>query len=232
MDYKILDYACSTQETGPEYPQVQKMGKDYNYHSPDSIYEVARHTTELPAIAPNLDHFVLHRRAKATDLISNTLTRTTGFITSDRFKKLLKPFNLPAHKFYHAKILHGKTLLEDYYWLQIVPDLSSFVDYSRSKFFIKNMADVISGELEAIKLLSKKDYEVRQMELRSKDSNLAIWAKSIVMNDAFDNGLDLFKVSRFNSDFFISDRLSQAIKKACLTGIAIKPAELLDVARS
>src|SRR5688572_2208018 len=105
--YYTLGYANTRNETGPQYPQVQRMGKDYDYDAPNSIHQLR---ADVPLFTPNFDHFVLHRSAKPTDLISNALTGF-GYIVSRHFKEVLSLFSMPAHEFYPAKILHNKTWL-------------------------------------------------------------------------------------------------------------------------
>ena len=38
-EYFILDFAAGTRETGLEFPQVQEMGKGYDYDANNSVYE-------------------------------------------------------------------------------------------------------------------------------------------------------------------------------------------------
>lgn len=227
MDYNkfnILDFASGTKDTGPEYPQVQAMGSGYDTDASDSIYQLAKFQTELPPFEPNLNHFVLHKKAKPTDLLSNSITNSTGFLVSNKFKDLLSEHKLPAHKFFPAIIHHYDQNFKNYFWLQLIADNTDFVDYKRSVFFIfKNY----SQDLGNISIESKGDYEVKRKELKKKDSTLSIWAKQIVMDDSFDCELDIFHISRFNSDFFISKKLSQSITENGLTGLVIKQASVL-----
>jgi hypothetical protein len=230
--YYILEYASGTKETGPQYPQVQKMGKDYDYKASNSIYELSVYRKELPNFIPNLDHFVLHTKAKPTDLISNALTRNTGFLVSGRLQHLLKSFQLPLHKFYQARVLHGKSFLNDYYWLQIVTDLSDNVDYELSEFYVYNMADVISKDLGSMELKSRADYEEKGKELKAQNTNLVIGAKRLVMSEAFNKDLDLFKVSPISGNTFIRERLCQALQEGKFTGVTIKPTNLINLHHS
>jgi hypothetical protein len=205
--YYVLENACNTDETGPEYPQVQKMGKGYDYNAPDSIYEI---TNVIPEFIPNFDHF--------------------GFIVSSRFKKVLSSFKLPEHRFYPIKMLHNKTWLDDYHWLQVACDLTEYIDYQKSEFYIRNLADPLRRDLGSIKLLSKADFELKRKEVRAKNSpSFAISSKRIMMNNNFDKDLDFFEISGVNNDIFISDRLSQAIQEAKLTGVRITPTQLVSL---
>lgn len=226
--YFVLDFACGTSETGPEYPQVQEMGKRYDYDGSNSIYALEDSRSELPDFTPDLDHFVLHKKAKPTDLISNSVNNITGFLLSGNFQKLLSDYNLGKHKFYQAKVMHQNSQLKDYFWLQLVIDFSAEVDFSRSEFFIFEDFEVDKG---AIKISSWKDYDSKSKDLKKKERNksLAIWAKRIVMNEKFDRGLDLFSIDRFSLGFFISEKLADGILKAKLSGIEIKDTDLINI---
>ncbi len=224
--YYILENACNTEETGTEYPQVQKMGTGYNYGASDSIYAI---TNVIPDFTPNFDHFVLHKKSKPTDFISKSLT-AFGFIISGRFKKVLSSFKLPKHKFYPIKMLHNKTWLDDYHWLQIACDLTESIDYQKSEFYIRNLADPLKKDLGSVELLSKADFELKRKEVKAKNSpSFAISARRIVMNNSFDTGLDFFEISGVNTDTFISDRLNQAIQESKLTGIRTIPTQLINL---
>ncbi len=133
--FVILNFASGTKETGPEYPQIQAMRSGYDFGAPDSVYQLAKFQSTLPPFEPNLDHFVLHKKAKATDLLSNGID-STGYLVSKLFMELLQQFKLPAHKFFPATIHHYDQILNNYFWFQIIPDNTDFVDYPKSTFFI------------------------------------------------------------------------------------------------
>ena len=221
--FLILDYACNN-ETGYQFPQIQEMKKDYDYDAKDSIYELAKFTKSLPDFKPNLDYFVLHKKAKFTDLLSNALT-SAGFIISKRFKEILAECHLPEHAFFPASIYHLGNIDDGYYWLQIVSDFTEYVDYPNSQFFLyKNYSQNVGD----INIKSKIDYEAKRQEIKEKDYSISIWAKKILLTQNFDSHLDLFNISRFNSDCFVSKSLHQLILDHKITGVEIKANNILN----
>jgi hypothetical protein len=59
------------------------MTSDYDYNASDSVHALSNHYNKLPAFEPNLNSFVLHARAKLTDLISVAVAYG-GFLLSER----------------------------------------------------------------------------------------------------------------------------------------------------
>jgi hypothetical protein len=105
--YSILKFAYSTKETGRPYPQVQKMSRNYEYGALNSIYQLGKFTTDLPTFTPNLECFILHKKAKATDLLSNGLTNNSGFLLTGKFKEVLSAFNFPNMNFIQQRFSMG-----------------------------------------------------------------------------------------------------------------------------
>src|ERR1700744_5226288 len=116
--YYIFEPACNTPETGSVYPQVQNMAPEYNYKSSNSVYALTKSVNAFPNFTPDLDYFVVHSKARLTDLLSATPI-DGGFLISAPFKMLLEKFNLTTHRFYTAKVLYKKEFYE-FYWLHII----------------------------------------------------------------------------------------------------------------
>jgi hypothetical protein len=134
MLYYKFAAAVDTPETGPEYPQIQKMAPGYDYDASNSVYALSKEYLKLPEYAPNLDYFILASKAKPTDLLSAAVIYG-GFLVSEKFKNLLERFQLPTHKFYPAQVKWRKEFL-NYFWMHTICDLTDYVDYSSSKFFV------------------------------------------------------------------------------------------------
>ncbi|MDN5205234.1 hypothetical protein QQ008_27875 [Fulvivirgaceae bacterium BMA10] len=223
--YFILDFACDTIETGPEFPQIQEMKKGYDFNAKNSIYELGTYINELPSFEPSLDYFVLHGKARPTDLLSNSMVNGTGFLISKNIKDILLQCILPIHMFYPAVLYHKGEKLKDYYWFQCVNETLECVDFSKSVFFIyKNFSEDIGN----IKISSQEDFVKKSKDLQEEDPSLFVWAKKISFNNSFDRNLDLFKVPKFNSNFFISEKLSQLLLQKQATGLDIKSTNLID----
>lgn len=221
--FDLLDFACGTQDTGPQFPQVQEMIKGYDYDAKNSVDELAKFYDSLPPFEPNLNSFILHKQAKPTDFLSNSLT-SVGYLISEKVKTLLSQFNLPEHKFYRASVIHKKESVQGYYWFQIVNDFRKFVDYGKSEFFIYKNFSQNAGSID---IQSEKDYLEKNSSIMIKDPTTRIWASKIAFTYAFPKQLDLFALSKFNANTFISKKLSQSMIDHHITGLDIKPANIL-----
>jgi hypothetical protein len=105
----------------------------------------------------------------------------------------------------------------DYFWVHIVCDLSEQFDYRNSKFFIYyNYAHNLGYKT----ILSAEDY-LNQKEIIKKDNpdkTITLWAEQIKMSDNFDRRLNIFQVSTFDANYYISERLKDAIENNSNTG--------------
>lgn len=67
--YYILDFDCDSKETGPIYPQVQKMSKGYDNNAHNFLKKLIRHSKSFPDFKHNLDSFILETKSKQTDIL-------------------------------------------------------------------------------------------------------------------------------------------------------------------
>lgn len=166
--YYTLKYACNTLETGSEYPQIQKMKNGYDYNATDSTSALSKARNKFLTFQPNLDSFQLHSKAKMTDLLSNGLTGAFGILISDKLKNVLEKYKIVSHKFYPAKIALKNEIFENYYWMQIISDLTSCIDYNKSKFFIYKDYSINVGN---IAIVSKEDLLNKREQLKKKSQS-------------------------------------------------------------
>lgn len=220
MNYYIFKPAVNTPETGPEYPQVQKMKPGYDYKAPNSVHAVSRSHDRFPDFEPDMDYFILHSRAKLTDLLSVTPI-SGGLLVSERLKDLFEKFPMVAHHFYSAKIQHKKTLHENYFWMHILSDFTNQVNYPLSTFFIYQNYTHNIGYIE---ISSKEDYFTKKAKIKENNpgKTVTIWAEKIQMNPEFDKNINLFEIGSFNSDCFISTELKEELIAQNITGCDIK----------
>ncbi|MDO6433266.1 hypothetical protein Q4E93_21830 [Flavitalea sp. BT771] len=226
MSYYIIEPACNTIETGSQYPQVQEMGPDYDYKAGNSVYALSRCVYNFPDFVPNLDYFVVKGKAKLTDLLS-VAPINGGLLISSRFKELLENFSLVSHRFYPSKVSYKRTFYE-YYWMHIISNLTDLVDYPASTFFTYFN---YTHNLGYTAVSSKEDYLFQKSEIKKNNpgKSITLWAEKIKLSDHFDKSLDLFEISSFDSNFYISEQLKAAIISINLTGCNIKPATNLLV---
>jgi hypothetical protein len=210
-----------TPETGQQYPQVQKMSPGYDYKASNSVYALSREYQKFPDYEPNLDYFVLHGKAKLSDLLSVAVVHG-GFLISEKFQNVLEPFNLAPHKFYPARVYFRKQFYR-YYWMHIICDLSDQVDYSKSTFFVYHN---YSKNLGYTNVTSKEELNKKREKIETDNpgKTVTIWAEKIHLNNAFDHSLDLFDIGNFDSNYYISEQLKNKIISEKITGCDIQPA--------
>jgi hypothetical protein len=227
MQYFILRAASDTPETGPEYPQIQKMNVGYNYKADNSVYAISRLYKSFPEYVPNLDHFVLHNKAKLTDLLSVSVI-SGGFLISNKLKEIIDQFTIVPHKFYPAKVMHKKSMHDNYFWMHIVSDMTDCINYGNTKFFIYYNYGHKLGNIE---ISSKDEYNEMRTKIKqdNPEKNITIWADKIYLSDSFNRNLDLFKISTFNSDYFISKNLKDKIVEKKITGCDITVSEIFSL---
>jgi hypothetical protein len=221
-----LSEARATGETGSNYPQIEVMISGYDYDSPNSIHNLAKNHDLFSDYKPNLDSFILTKRAKLTDLLSDALGGG-GHLISHKFYNILSNLNLSLHKCFPATILDKFNNLHYYYYLYLINDYSKFVDYKKSIFFIYHN---YAWDLGIVPIKSKEDFILKEKELKQKNPNesIVLWAKRIILSSEFNANLDLFKIGNFNSDCFISKRLKNLIIENRITGCEIKEADNLE----
>ena len=221
MKFFILKSATNTIETGPIYPQVQKMSFGYNYEAFNSVHALSRFLDKFPDFSPNLDHFILNDKSKLTDLLSVAVAYG-GLLISNKFKNLFEKFSLPLHIFYPAKVLRQKEFFE-YHWMHIICDLTDDVDYKKSNFIAYyNYAH----NLGLVPVNSKEDLVEKRQKLKNDnpDKAITIWAEQIVLNTKAKKNMDLFKIGTFDSSIYITEVLKRAIITSKITGCEITDA--------
>jgi hypothetical protein len=226
MHYYIFKPATNTPETGPAYPQVQKMAPSYNYKAPNSVHALSRELEKLPGYEPNLDYLIVHAKAKLSDLLSVAVING-GFLISEKLKISLEQFNLPTHKFYPARVQHKKQFY-NYYWMHIICNLTDFVDYPKSTFFVYHN---FSKNIGYVDVTSKNELIQKRLKLKSDNpgKTVTIWAEKIKLSALFNKAFDLFEIGTFDANCYISEALQQAITKEKITGCSITPASNLIV---
>jgi len=214
--YKIFDFDCNSKETGPVYPQVQKMSNGYDNKADNSIKKLFRYSKSFPDFEPNLDSFLLETKSKQTDILSNALS-AKGIIINRKTKAIFESFKTCPIQFYEATVIHNNKLFTDYFWMHIVSDYTNFVDYTNSTFFIyqnflKNLGD--------IKILSKKDLIEKDEKLKRDNPNttLAIWSEKIKMLPSFDSNLQLFMIGKFDGNLYLGQSLNNVLMENKITG--------------
>lgn len=218
--YNILDFDCNSKETGPVYPQIQKMSNGYDNKADNSIKKLFRHSKSFPDFKPNLDSFILETRSKQTDILSNALSGR-GIIISSKVKSIFESVKTCPVRFYEASVIHKKELLNDYFWMHIISDYTDFVDYKSSSFFIYQNFMINLGH---IKVSSKEDLIEKEEKLKKDNphTTLSIWSEKIKMLPSFDLTLQLFRIGNFDSKIYIGDSLKNILMENKITGYKVE----------
>lgn len=224
MKYFILKPDISSRKIGSAYPQVQEMAPGYNYDANDSVYALSSETESIPNYTPNLDYFVVHPRAIITDVLSTSVV-SGGLLMNNKVKNILQKYNLPIHKYFPAKVNH-KNVFYDYYWMHIVCDLTDFINYEKSTFFIYYN---YSKNLGYVNIESKIDLSNKKQKLKTDNpgKSLTIWADEIVFSKEFNNTFDLFEIGLFDANFYISLDLKNTLISEDVSGLVFADANNL-----
>lgn len=208
--------------TGKVYPQIQKMSPEYDYAAKNSVHALSREYQNLPEFVPNLDYFVLDNKSTLTDLLSVSVAHQ-GLLISSKLKNIFEKFSLPTHKYFPAKVKYKK-LFYNYYWIHIICDLTDLVDYKNSKFFIYYN---YCHNLGYININSKEDFLQKKDKIKKDNigKTITIWAEKIHFTDKFKHQIDLFEITQFDANYYISERLKTAIIHNSISGTQIIPAE-------
>jgi len=221
--YYSFEPACDTVETGPVYPQIQKLKPGYNTNKQNSIYSYLAESESIngfPGWEPDLDSFVMHARAKPTDLVSNTIIGGTGLFVSHKLKTILEKHQLPPHRFFNAKVTYRGNVLNNYYWLHIICDLTDYIDYPASSFFIYKHFRLNSGTIE---IDSKNDYIEKRRRVKEENPgiNITIWSNKIHFKSQ-SNLYQLFEIGMFDSQLYITQDLRDDLVDQSITGCKIE----------
>jgi len=209
--YYIISNAAGTKETGMEYPQVKSMSKGYDLNAPNSVWALHEVRNTKPKFKPNLDSFLLYKKAGLTDTISTGYIGGRGLLVSERFQRLLQNFNLTKHIFFPATVFKEDKVIK-YFWMHLVDsDYRTNVIFPKTKF----------SNWPKLKL---KDYQDYLRFNKDEDKFGILRAGKVTLDKFFDTTLDLFMISEFDQNLYASQKLIDAIKENKITGLQIDDA--------
>ena len=217
MMFYTIEPACDTPETGSVYPQVQDMVAGYDFTKPNSIHKLRYN--KLPDFQPDLDYFVLEKKAKPTDLISVSIS-PFGFLIGEKFKSILEKFTLPEHEFYPATLAVGDSKLDSYFWFLPIYNLSDQVDYSKTIFYSKDTFN----NVEKLDINSPEDVKEQWPKIGYTKK---IVSENIYFKSGFKLNLDLFMIGVFDFNIYLSEGLKSTLINEKITGLDLRPVEYL-----
>lgn len=152
-----IDNSTDKSKIGKVYPQVDGMGNGYNLRKPNSVWEIQEYSNL--DFFPDLNYFKVSNSAKLTDFISTDLISASGFLVSDKTKKVFDQYQISKHIYYPARLKYKMNFYENYYWLHFVENDNDIIDFPTSTFVLTHplpffREDVIeltfSGQEEAL----------------------------------------------------------------------------------
>jgi hypothetical protein len=189
----------------------------------NSIYAFGR--IDFPIIN-HIDYFVLDDKAEFTDVLCAQMLTLTGLLVNQRTLSILVKFKLPEHKIY-SFIVKNEIEQREYFWIQTSAmreiDITEYLDFKKSSFEIERKM----GQYEPIKIESASHFhEIKSSLLKFQYLVL----KSATLRPSFRAlNFDLFKISRLNPDWIISEHLKKIIELNNITGIEVKEAQRLII---
>ena len=217
--YYILKNAAGTKETGSDYPQIADMVGLYDYDVDDSIHKVADYQGVKIPIPINFGVIKMRSKSKFSDIISAAVILGMGLIVSKRVKLILESVKLVDHEFYPLKIQHKGSINEDYFWVHIISDLRNEIDYSRSTFF--------SGRSEGVRNLTFNSFHDYIKYDKEQDEFGSLRATKLFFHKDWQNDLDLFCISEFDKNIYISQTLLLLLRKNSITGFEAPLSKIL-----
>lgn len=131
MSWYSFSASNDEKEVG-EYPQTDMMGPNYDLNAPNSVWNISN--LKKLTFQPNLEYFILCKKAKVTDIISTATINARGFLVSEKLKNILSKFQLAEHCYYPAKLIHKKNIINNFFWLHFIKDNSHDIDFEHSTF--------------------------------------------------------------------------------------------------
>ncbi len=216
-NYYILKIASGTEQTGTQFPQCQGMAEGYDYNGVNS-YRKLRHDV-FRNLKPDLDSFLLQKKAKLTDFVSKT-NPYFGFLLNEKVKNIMQNYKLLPYRFYNASIKEKEMFYNDFFLFHFISDLSEFIDYTNTKFVVTDYIDIV----EEFNTSSKSEL-YSKWKSTSSLYEFKVYQYQFITD--FEIEFDLFKVSFTDPKTYISHRLKTALEEANITGIEIVPTDVI-----
>jgi len=154
--YYIIKPAVDTPETGNAFPAAESYD-NYDFNAPNSVHKL--NFREFPDFVPDI-RFKLAKGAKLTDMLSQAAISAHGFLINEKLKNVFEQFNMVPHKYYPASIEDHHGNFHQYFWLHLVWENTSIINWASSLFFYANFE-----EKRKLSFKSIEDYNLKKKEL-------------------------------------------------------------------
>lgn len=220
LQYYVLKNSAEVAVVGSEYPQIDSCGGTMNRQASDSVYKVY---DKFPSFIPNLNHLVLHKKAKLTDVLSCVFINS-GFIISNKVKLVLSKYNIVNYKYYPAVIRHNGAMIEDNYsWFFPVGDISGQINYAKTDFFKFFSYDIEKRKTHLL-INSKEDLEIA---MKNSSSLERVRTSKYILNDGAFIDKDLFFIHRADTRVYVSETLAEDFKNSGILGFEMYPVKFI-----
>ncbi len=214
-NFYILRYSDDPKIIGKAYPQAQKMSGDYNFSAQNSCWKISYDA--FPDFEPNFKSFVLHRSAKLTDVISNSVLYF-GLLISERFSSLLNQFSIPTYRLFTAYLIQNANDYQ-YKFFHHVSDFTTSIDFEKTDFYLFDGFERTAAEISSHE-------QLRELYMKLPTTT-KIKTDKYYLKDSNPLHYDIFSLSFTNSNTYISHRLKTALEEAHITGIDIIPTDVI-----
>lgn len=203
-DYLNFRDSTEISETGGSYPQVLPAN-EYDIDSESSILNIADLETK-PGYKLKVPDFILSKSSKLTDVLG---FNGDFFIISPKVTGILKNFKLPPNEQFDCMVRQGDKRYP-YLILFFYRNKYDYTDYRKSKFTLRFRKK--KEKLKAI-FTTKKNFEKEAGEAIQLFTNL------IYFDTSNKNNFDIFKVNKYQNEFFISEKMRKVFIDNNVTGI-------------
>jgi len=203
----FLNFTNSTEisETGGNYPQVEGLTKGYDFDARSSILNITELETDK-SYSPAIKDFLLSKSSKLTDFLS---FNSDFFLISEKTARLVRKFKLPPNKQFNCTVKQGDKKYS-YVVLFFFRDKYDYTDYKKSRFTLRYFQ---KEENSAAIFNSKEIFEKELKQAYQRFTDIIYCEPGSI--PAF----DIFKVNKYQQDYFISDRLKKEFIENNITGI-------------
>jgi hypothetical protein len=160
----------------------------------------------------------IDEKAIITDVISTGTLSLTGFIVNERFKKVIAKYTLSDIQFIEATFFN-KPDIKGYYFMFFNSDLTNNIDYSLTKFGVKENSffsnKVTTSELESSQNNLKSIIELDK-EYAGSIKKAVVPVDKYVFKESISS--DVFRIGHFDLSFYFSERVKREIESNEFTG--------------
>ena len=222
MKYYSIRASLSRKVTG-HYPQVKGIKYSCDVWDEPRFIE---HVYFSPVLdfEPITANAVLYAKSKSTDLINVTgMGFTKKPLVSTKLKDILQQFRKTGMQFFKSPVIKNGIVNEDYWVLNFFEVNMNFVDYTKSKVYLKDSPFDIVKQLD---VLDYKTYRSVKGLIDEQGYPLRIQVDCIEILPEIDEDFFVLTEVEGGAKYIASEKLKAFIEQQRCTGIEFMPLEL------